>query len=89
MLASFHTNQCKHYYTLKNFLLQGTMALNAFIHTWTHQVSMFPPHAIVPLVLSYFLAEHVTGQFRLLILVIPCWMEFITYLKTFLHGVLL
>ena len=36
---------------------------------------MFPPPALVPLVLSKFLAEHVNGQFRQLILVAPCWME--------------
>ena len=33
------------------------------------------PSALVPLVLSKFLAEHVKGQFRLLILVAPCWMD--------------
>ena len=36
---------------------------------------MFPPAALVPLVLSKFLAEHVKGQLRQLILVAPCWME--------------
>ena len=36
---------------------------------------MFPPPALVPLVLSRFLAEHVNGQLRHLILVAPCWME--------------
>ena len=36
---------------------------------------MLPPLALVPLVLSKFLAEHVSGQFRHLILVAPCWME--------------
>ena len=36
---------------------------------------MFPPQAVVPLVLSKFLAEHVNGQLRHLILVAPCWME--------------
>ena len=36
---------------------------------------MFPPSALVPLVLSQFLAEHVTGQFRLLILMAHCWKE--------------
>ena len=36
---------------------------------------MFPPPALVPLVLSEFLAEHVNGQLRHLILVVPCWME--------------
>ena len=35
---------------------------------------MFSP-ALVPLVLSKFLTEHVKGQLRLLILVAPCWME--------------
>ena len=30
---------------------------------------------LVPLVLCTYVAEHVTGQFRLLILVEPCWME--------------
>ena len=43
---------------------------------WTYQVSYaFLPPTLVPLVLSKFLAEHVTGQFRLLILKSPCWME--------------
>ena len=35
---------------------------------------MFPPPALIPLVLSMFLAEHVKGQIKLLIL-ITCWME--------------
>ena len=35
---------------------------------------MFSP-ALVPLVLSKFLAECFKGQLRLLILVAPCWME--------------
>ena len=35
----------------------------------------FPPPALVPLVLSKFLTEHVKGQLRHLILVAPCWME--------------
>ena len=33
---------------------------------------MFPPLALV---LSKFLAEHVNGQLRHLILVAPCWVE--------------
>ena len=33
------------------------------------------PSALVPLVLSKFLVEHVKGQLRCLILVAPCWME--------------
>ena len=36
---------------------------------------MFPPLALVPLVLYKFLAEHVNGQLRHLLLVVPCWME--------------
>ena len=36
---------------------------------------MFPPPALVPLVLSKFLVEHVQGQLRHLILLAPCWME--------------
>ena len=36
---------------------------------------MFPPPALVPLVLSKFLAEHVKSQLRHLVLVAPCWME--------------
>ena len=31
--------------------------------------------ALVPLVLSKFLAEHINGQLRHLLLVAPCWME--------------
>ena len=36
---------------------------------------MFLPPALVPLVLSKFLMEHVSGQLRHLILVAPCQME--------------
>ena len=36
---------------------------------------MFPPPVLVPLVMSMFLADHVKGQLRHLILVVPCWME--------------
>ena len=36
---------------------------------------MFPPPALVPLVMAKFLAEHVNGQVRHLLLVAPCWME--------------
>ena len=35
----------------------------------------FPPPTLVPPVLSMFLAEHVKGQLRLLILMAPCWKE--------------
>ena len=54
----------------------GCLGLNAFNHPWVCQGSyVFPLLDLVPLVLSKFLAEHVTGQFRLFIHVIPCWME--------------
>ena len=36
---------------------------------------VFPPLGLVPLVLSRFFAEHITGQFVLLIQIAPCWME--------------
>ena len=45
---------------------------------------MFHPPALVPLVLSRFLAEHVKGHLRLLILVAPCWNE-APWLPTFLN----
>ena len=54
----------------------GALGLNAFNHPLAYQVSYaFPPPALVPLVLSKFLAECVTSQFRLPILVTPCWKE--------------
>ena len=56
--------------------LWGALGLNAFSHPWTFQVSyVFPPAALVPLVLSKFLAEHVNSQLRHLILVAPCWIQ--------------
>ena len=76
LLASCHTTQCQHYYTLQTPLPLGALGLNIFNHPWMYQVSyVFPPLALVPLVLSKFLAEHVKGQLRLLILVAPCWLE--------------
>ena len=76
LLASSCSTQCQHYFTLETPLPLGVLGLNAFSHPWTFQVSyVFPPLALVPLVLSKFLAEHVNGQLRHLILVAPCWME--------------
>ena len=49
--------------------------MNSFSHHWTYQESYLFPPALIPLVLPKFLAEHVTGLFRLPILVAPCWME--------------
>ena len=51
-----------------NSTASGGLGLNAFSHPWKFQVSyVFPPPALVPLVLSKFLAEHVNGQLRHLI----------------------
>ena len=72
LLASSHSTQCQQYYTLETPLPPGTLGLNAFSHPWTFQVNyVFPPPALVPLVLSKFLAEHVTGQLRHLLLEAP------------------
>ena len=76
LLASSHSTQCQHYYTLESPLHLGALGLNAFNHPWKFQVGyVFPSPELVPLVLSTFLAEHVKGQLRHLILVVPCWME--------------
>ena len=76
LLASSCSTQYQHYFTLETLLPLGALALNAFSHLWNFQVSyVFPPLALVPLVLSKFLAEHVSGHLRDLILVAPCWME--------------
>ena len=76
LLAYSCSTQCQHYFTLETPLPLGVLGLNAFSHPWNFQVSyVFPPLALVPLVLSKFLAEHVNGQLRHLILVAPCSME--------------
>ena len=76
LLASSRSTQCQHYFTLETPLPLGALGLNAFSHPWKFQVSyVFPPPALVPLVLSKFLAEHVNGQLRHLLLLAPCWME--------------
>ena len=75
-LASSCSTQCQHYFTLETPPALGALGLNAFCHPWKFQVSyVFPPLALVPLVLSKFLAEHVNGQLRYLLLVAPCWVE--------------
>ena len=63
-------------------------SVSTFNHPWTYQVSyVFPPATLVPLVLSKFLVKHVSHQFRLLILVAPCWLpgfsQFSTCWSTF------
>ena len=76
LLASTHNNQYQCYYTFECPLPLGTFGLNAFNHPWTCQVSyVLPSQSLAHMVLFMFLAENVTGQFRLPILVTPCWME--------------
>ena len=76
LLASSHSTQCQHYFTLETPLPLGALGLNDFSHPWTFQVSyVFPHPALVLLVLSKFLAEHVNSQLRHLILMAPCWMK--------------
>ena len=61
---------------LESPLPVGALGLNAFNHPWTCEMSYaFSLPALVPQVLFTFLADYVTVQFRLLILVAPCWME--------------
>ena len=61
---------------LGNTTTSGGLGVECLNHPWIFQVSyLFPPLALAPLVLSKFLAEHVKGQLRLLILVASCWME--------------
>ena len=49
--------------------------MNALNLCWSYWVNYELPYpALGPLTLSTFLAEHITGQFRLLLLVLPCWM---------------
>ena len=44
LLASSHSIQCQHYYTLETPLSLGALWLNAFSHPWTFQVCyVFPP----------------------------------------------
>ena len=63
--ASSHANKNQHYYKPETLLPQGGFALKAFLHPQDLQVSYtFPPAALVPIVVSKFLAEHVTDQSR-------------------------
>ena len=76
LLGSSCTNQCQCYYTLESPLTLGTLGLKNFNHAWTYQVSyMFPPAALVSLVLSKFPLDHVTSQFRFFILMEAPWLS--------------
>ena len=49
LLASSHTTQSQHYYTLEIPLPLRALGLNAFNHPWMFQVSyVFPPPVLVP-----------------------------------------
>ena len=75
MLPCPCTNQCQHYYTLENTLPLAALGLNAFTHSRTYQAShVFPPR-VVSLLVYRFHAEPITGVFKLLILVVPCWID--------------
>ena len=66
VLVSSYINEFHRYYILGNPLHLGAVGSNTSKHPWTYQVSYaFPSSALVPLVLSTFVAEHVRGQFRL------------------------
>ena len=76
LLASSHSTECQHYCIMESPLPLGALGLNAFKHPWMFQVSyVFPPPALVPLVLSKFLAECVKSQLIPLILMASCCME--------------
>ena len=77
LLASSCTNQCQLYYILEKPLAPGALGLNAFNHPGKFQVNYVfsAPPALIPLVLSKLLVEYMLSQSRLLILVVPCWME--------------
>ena len=54
----------------------GCPGVECFHPPQTYQMSyVFLPPALFPKVPTKFLADHITGKFRLLILVSPCWVE--------------
>ena len=57
-------------------LHQEAFGFEPYSHPWTYQLSYAFSHpALVPLFLCQILTECVTGPFRPLILVAPCWMK--------------
>ena len=49
LLASSHTNECKHYLILENLLSPGTLGLNTFNQPRPLQESfVFPLHLFIP-----------------------------------------
>ena len=64
------------YYTVELPLPPGALVLNAFNYPWKFRAGyVFPHPGLIPQVLSMFIAECVTSQLRLLILVVPFWIE--------------
>ena len=85
--GAFQRWTCWHLLILLNARIITPWKLHYLWGPWTFQVSyVFLPPALVPLVLSQFLAEHVNGQLRHLILVAPCWIE-VPWLPTVLNMV--
>ena len=76
LLASLCNNQCQDFYTLKGPLHLGVLGLNSLqpLLDLSGELCISCP-GLVPLVLSKFLPECLTGHFRFLILVAPCWVE--------------
>ena len=60
------------------------LGLNTFNHPWQYLVSYVYPLILIPILLLKFLAEHVIGQFRLPILVVPCCIK-VLWLLTILN----
>ena len=76
IFASLFTHKCQHSYTLEYLLPLGPFGLKVSNYPWKYHASyVFHSPALFYLVLSRFLAEHVIGQFRLLILAASCWIE--------------
>ena len=56
--------------------MTGSLGVQCYNHPMSYQLSyVFSPPALVPLVVSKLLVEHITGQSRLFILMAPYWME--------------
>ena len=60
---------------LRKFPTSWCLEAECFKPPWMYQVRCVSSSSFSTLVLSKFLAEHVTGQFRFLILMALCWME--------------
>ena len=76
LLVSSSSNQCQHHDTLKSLVPSWSIGVGHFqLYMAVSGEIHFSSSGLVPLVLSIFLVEHVIGWFRLLILIIPCYMK--------------